>query len=694
MERLKKGVTAIRNGAGNASARLTESMKEKLAQNPVHPGHLGQAVMERMHVPEMTYRRVQIGGRTIQQERQLNEGGFAFVHLGRDTHTGEEFVLKVIPCQDKASMAMARREVDILEKLPFHANLVKYYGHAIFNIDGNSKEVVLLFELCPGGHLLDLLELHHCRLSEAKILSVFTDVCTAVSLLHAREPPIAHRDLKVENILLGASGSFKLCDFGSWSDQCSNPSNMDRQAISALQENIDKYTTMMYRPPEMIDFYQAFEITEKVDIWMLGCILFTLMFCRHPFQDESTLAISNARYDVPAEPVYSDKLQDLVHWLLARNPTHRPSAADLCQILETFHDGKRLDLPQAVVKQRDRGRGLYDSINRDVDAPLTLAGHKKDRAERKPKNGVKDSASKHSESSSKHRPRSSRTHKEHHSKKENLATWGDMGGDAWPSTTQSVPQPSCDWASFDTAPQSMGDRRSAGSPWAAWDQTLGHTTASSSRAAPKENRRQGSLERPRGPWDSPAQEGLQSARRHSHSSDDWDPFRAKPMSDAQRFAHGRSKSFHEEASPRASVLESDFPQRSVSAKETVRNSSAWPFEDADDDAASTRPRFRHRRSLTGPLPNSDESRAEWEMPRQVSAETAPPTSSNSSPWPDPVVSAPPKSPWDPPSGHIPPPVVTHPEGQLFSQGPWIQKNDSFDWLTQSFPSSPVSSKVQ
>ena len=47
----------------------------------------------------------------------------------------------------------------------------------------------------------------------------------------------------------------------------------------SFQEHIAKYTTMMYRPPEMVDFYQQFVISEKVDVWMLGCILFTLMFC-------------------------------------------------------------------------------------------------------------------------------------------------------------------------------------------------------------------------------------------------------------------------------------------------------------------------------------------------------------------------------------------------------------------------------
>jgi serine/threonine protein kinase len=40
------------------------------------------------------------------------------------------------------------------------------------------------------------------------------DVIAGVMHMHSQSPPIAHRDLKVENILL-ENKKFKLCDFGS-----------------------------------------------------------------------------------------------------------------------------------------------------------------------------------------------------------------------------------------------------------------------------------------------------------------------------------------------------------------------------------------------------------------------------------------------------------------------------------------------
>ena len=47
------------------------------------------------------------------------------------------------------------------------------------------------------------------------VLRVFYQTCGAVQYMHKQRPPVIHRDLKVENLLLSDQGSLKLCDFGS-----------------------------------------------------------------------------------------------------------------------------------------------------------------------------------------------------------------------------------------------------------------------------------------------------------------------------------------------------------------------------------------------------------------------------------------------------------------------------------------------
>lgn len=87
--------------------------------------------------------------------------------------------------------------------------------------------------------------------------------------MHDQSPPISHRDIKVENILL-KDKRFKLCDFGSVSVDYLDPTKASPDELDDAFDQYEKYTTFMYRPPEMQDKFCNYEIGEKVDCWMLG----------------------------------------------------------------------------------------------------------------------------------------------------------------------------------------------------------------------------------------------------------------------------------------------------------------------------------------------------------------------------------------------------------------------------------------
>lgn len=163
-----------------------------------------------------------------------------------------------------------------------------------------------------GGGLIDFMNTRlQNRLTEPEILKIFMDVSEGVACMHYLVPPLLHRDLKIENILITPNPrKYKLCDFGSCAEvRLPGKSTAECRLI---EEDIQKHTTLQYRSPEMIDVYKGLPIDEKSDIWALGVLLYKLCYYTTPFEDQGQLAILNASYKFPQYPVFSDQLKQLI----------------------------------------------------------------------------------------------------------------------------------------------------------------------------------------------------------------------------------------------------------------------------------------------------------------------------------------------------------------------------------------------
>jgi serine/threonine protein kinase len=83
--------------------------------------------------------------------------------------------------------------------------------------------------------------------------------------MHYQNPPLIHRDLKVENILLTPPQTYKLCDFGSTTTPM--PREKVPTAVEAIQKmelEINKTTTLQYRAPELVDVWGRKGYDEKI----------------------------------------------------------------------------------------------------------------------------------------------------------------------------------------------------------------------------------------------------------------------------------------------------------------------------------------------------------------------------------------------------------------------------------------------
>lgn len=178
-----------------------------------------------------------------------------------------------------------------------HENIVKFVAASFIDRTKNSgrAEYLLVTELCKGGSLYDYLD----QINDAQtVLRVIYQATKAVAHLHSQN--INHRDIKIENFLLGCDGLLKLCDMGSATSEHHAPDiTWSTQQRNTLEEFLQKFTTPMYRAPEQLDTWNNFPIGIATDVWALGCILFCLCYKKHPFEDGAKLGIINGNYSIP-----------------------------------------------------------------------------------------------------------------------------------------------------------------------------------------------------------------------------------------------------------------------------------------------------------------------------------------------------------------------------------------------------------
>ncbi len=261
--------------------------------------------------------KVVVGKHKVVIQRYFAEGGFAHVYLVKmpePMYGTDVAVLKRVAVPDKESLANMRTEVETMKKLKGHCAIVTYYDSHASQLQGGGYEVFLLMEFCNGGGLIDFMNtrLQH-RLTEPEVLKIFSDVTEGVACMHYLNPPLLHRDLKVENVLINETSRGKcylVCDFGSTAPI--RKAGKTAEECRQILEDVMKHTTQQYRSPEMVDPHNGQDIDEKSDIWALGVFLYKLCYFTTPFEDQGQLAILNASFKFPAHPVYSDRLKKLI----------------------------------------------------------------------------------------------------------------------------------------------------------------------------------------------------------------------------------------------------------------------------------------------------------------------------------------------------------------------------------------------
>lgn len=242
--------------------------------------------------------------------RTLGRGGMGVVYQGTHIETGEEAAVKVLAAAFTSNEGLRQRfegEIEALRKLK-HPHIVRLIGYgeeegrlfySMEFVDGPSLEQ----ELIAGR-----------RFNWTDTADIGISVCTA--LKHAHDRGIVHRDIKPANLLLDASGTIKLSDFGI--------AKLFGQTGLTAAGNV--LGTADYMAPEQAD---ARPVGPLADLYSLGCVLYTLLAGRPPLiadsfvemlrkqRTEIPLPVRRYAADVPAE------FEVILQELLSKEPANR-----------------------------------------------------------------------------------------------------------------------------------------------------------------------------------------------------------------------------------------------------------------------------------------------------------------------------------------------------------------------------------
>ncbi|GMP63483.1 hypothetical protein CsSME_00025151 [Camellia sinensis var. sinensis] len=271
---------------------------------------------------------------TFSEANCIGSGGYGKVYRGT-LPTGQLVAIKRAKQGSMQGGLEFKSELELLSRV-HHKNVVSLVGYCF-----EQGEQVLVYEYIANGK-------SGIRLDWMKRLQIALGAASGLQYLHElANPPIIHRDIKSNNILLDEYLNAKVSDFG-----------LSKSLLYSENCHITTQVkgTMGYLDPE---YCMTQQLTEKSDVYAFGVLMIELITAKQP--------IEKGKYIVREVGQKMDKAKDLydLHEILDPN------------ILGTALTGleKFVDLAMRCVEE-GAGRPTMGEVVKEIENIMQIAGWK------------------------------------------------------------------------------------------------------------------------------------------------------------------------------------------------------------------------------------------------------------------------------------------------------------------------------
>uniref|UniRef100_A0A3B5KFI4 Mitogen-activated protein kinase kinase kinase n=1 Tax=Takifugu rubripes TaxID=31033 RepID=A0A3B5KFI4_TAKRU len=232
----------------------------------------------------------------ISELQWLGSGAQGAVFLGK--FRSEEVAIKKVREQKET-------EIKHLRKLK-HPNIISFKG-----VCTQAPCYCIIMEYCAQGQLYEVLRAGR-KVTPRMLVDWASGIASGMNYLHLHK--IIHRDLKSPNVLVTHNDTVKISDFGT------------SKELSDKSTKMSFAGTVAWMAPEVI---RNEPVSEKVDIWSFGVVLWELLTGEIPYKDVDSSAIiwgvgSNSLH-LPVPSTCPDGFKILMKQTWQAKPRNRPS---------------------------------------------------------------------------------------------------------------------------------------------------------------------------------------------------------------------------------------------------------------------------------------------------------------------------------------------------------------------------------